>query len=104
MEVKIMSILRDEETLTSYLKAQKNIRKAYEQWEFRDEEAKVGGKGGNQWCWAYALRYRKRATEEIKESGRTFHNLAPSLCVCVQLIQTLHPETVWSCFIPFLPA
>lgn len=42
MEVKIMSILRVEETLTSYLKAQKNIRKAYEQWEFRDEEAKVG--------------------------------------------------------------
>ena len=70
MEVKIMSVLRDEETLTSYLKAQKNIRKAYEQWEFRDEEAKVAGKGGNQWCWAYALRYRKRATEEIKESGR----------------------------------
>ena len=38
--------------------------------ELRDEEAKVGGKGGNQWCWTYALRYRKRATAEIKESGR----------------------------------
>lgn len=46
MEVKIMSILRVEETLTSFhLKAQKNIRKAYEQWEFRDEEAKSRGWG-----------------------------------------------------------
>lgn len=59
MEVKMMNILR--ETLTSYLKAQKNIR---------DEETKVGWTGGNQWCWAYALRCRKRAKEEIKESGR----------------------------------